>query len=215
MNGDGNERFRSMPRLAIPPMTSHGRTDRALPFTRTSPIGSYVATPAAMDRGHLAHDHASRRRCRLQARRRVHGVARQEAHAGGRVDVQADERVPGVDARPRHQPAVVLAVHVGQPLLQADRCTHGPLGIVLVCSGYAEHPDHGVAHELLHDAAVLLDYLTRQRVELPEQAIDVLRIGLLRERREAHEVAEESRDDAALGGVSTAGAGGPCRNVPQ
>ena len=74
----------------------------------------------------------------------------------------------------------------------------GSLGVVLVRARYAEHGDHGVADELLDEAAVDLDRVAGHVGVLPENAIDVLRVGALGHACEADEVAEQGRDDFAF-----------------
>ena len=98
-----------------------------------------------------------------------------------------------------------VAVGPGQRASLADelqRTSHSPLGVVLVRPGEAEHGEHGVADELLHGAAVLLDEPSRQGVVALQQPVDQLVVGGLRVRREGDEVAEQRGDDLALLGKS-------------
>ena len=72
----------------------------------------------------------------------------------------------------------------------------------------AEDGHDGVADELLHDAAELLDAVLRGRVVALERVADVLGIGAVGARREALEVDEEHRDELAL--LARAGVVEPC-----
>ena len=99
------------------------------------------------------------RRGALQAGGRVDGVAGEKALAGGGIDVQAHQGLPGVDADPDLNG---LAADAGQGVDLVDEAqagSHGAFGVVLVQGGYAENRHHGVADELLHRAAVGLDGL--------------------------------------------------------
>ena len=91
---------------------------------------------------------------------------------------------------------------------QAQGGVHGPFGVVFVGGGHAEDPDHGVADELLDDAAKDLDGVPGQGVEGAQQALDVLRVGLLAEAGEVNEVAEHRGHDLALDGVLRRGGQG-------
>src|SRR5262249_39035678 len=62
----------------------------------------------------------------------------------------------------------------------------------------AEHRHHRVANELLHDAAEGLELVAHRSVVRRENCAYVLRVELLRARREADEVDEDDADDAAL-----------------
>ena len=79
-----------------------------------------------------------------------------------------------------------------------ERRAHGPLGVVLVGGRRPEERHHGIADELLDRAAVALELGADARVVGTEDRLDVLRVERLRPRREAHEVAEDDRDDLAL-----------------
>ena len=75
---------------------------------------------------------------------------------------------------------------------------HGALGVVLVAGRRAPDRHHGVADELLDRAAVALDD-PAGKVEIARQQVaDLLRVPRLGDRREAHEVGEEDRDDPPL-----------------
>jgi hypothetical protein len=116
----------------------------------------------------------------------------------------ASPGLAGVDPDPDRQ---VQALGLLQPLerLQDPKAgAHSALGVVLVRDRGAEHGHDRVADELLNRAAVALDVGAQERVVRAHGREYVLRIGGLRARREPDEVAEQDRDDLALG----AGIGG-------
>ena len=72
--------------------------------------------------------------------------------------------------------------------------SNGTQRIVLVHDRYAEDRHHGVADELLHDAAVTLDHRAH-RVEIAAHETTVrLGVELLAQSRRVDEVGEENRD---------------------
>ena len=75
----------------------------------------------------------------------------------------------------------------------------GALGVVLVRDGRAPDGHHRVADELLDRAAVPRDDVPRQVEVAGEEFAHLLGVPLLGERREADEVGEQDRDEAALG----------------
>ena len=80
----------------------------------------------------------------------------------------------------------------------AERGAHRPLRVVLVRERDAERRHHGVAGELLDDAAVRRDAV-RDLVEEARQArADDLGVGARDELRRADEVDEEHRRELAL-----------------
>ena len=76
-------------------------------------------------------------------------------------------------------------------------------------TGRAPDGHHRVADELLDGAAVARDDLRREVEVARQQLPDVLRVAVLGERREAHEVREQDRHEASLGlrGLALAGTG--------
>ena len=72
------------------------------------------------------------------------------------------------------------------------------LGVVAVRDRRAEDGHDGVADELLEHAAVVLDALLRLAVVELQDVAHVLRIGLIRARRQADEVDEEDGDELPL-----------------
>ena len=64
--------------------------------------------------------------------------------------------------------------------------------------GRAEERHYGVADELFHCAAVVLELRADAGVVRPENRLHVLRVHRLRLRRKADEVAKDNSDDLAL-----------------
>ena len=153
----------------------------------------------------VADGHGHRWRRRLQTRRHVNGVSGEEALAAGWVDVEAHEHLAAVDPDADLDGSPADAGQCVDLVDQAQAGAHGALGVVLVEGGDAEDGDHGVADELLDGAAVGLDDAARDRVVAAQHGVDDLGVVALRERREAHEVAEEGRDDSALSGSPSRG----------
>ena len=118
------------------------------------------------------------------------------------IHIQAHESLAGVDSAADLERAAVRTRHAVERLDEAQAGAHGSLGVVFVHSRHAEHADHGVADELLDGAAVSLDHTARSSVVLPQDGVDVLRIGALAHRGEGDEIAEEGGDDLALLGGS-------------
>ena len=83
----------------------------------------------------------------------------------------------------------------------------GPLGVVLAGDGGAPDGHDGVADELLDGAAVAADHLAGELEVAVQELAGVLGVVALGEGREADEVGEEDRDEAALG---DGGVGGGC-----
>jgi hypothetical protein len=69
-----------------------------------------------------------------------------------------------------------VLTQVFQLLLDRDRCTDGPLGVVLVSDRRAEQGHHPVADELRDDAAKLLHLLGRDPVEGRQKRAHILDI---------------------------------------
>ena len=123
----------------------------------------------------LADGDGHRRRRRLQTGGHVDGVAGEEALAARGVDVEAHERLAGVDA---DADLDGLAADAGQGVDLVDQAqagAHRALGVVLVQRRDAEDGDHGVADELLHGAAVGLDGPAGDGVVAAQQGVDAAR----------------------------------------
>ena len=72
------------------------------------------------------------------------------------------------------------------------------LRIVAVSHGRAEHGHHGIADELLDDAAERLDLGANPGEVRRQDRPDVLRVEALCPRSETDEIGEENRDDLAF-----------------
>ena len=141
----------------------------------------------------------------LQPRRRVDGIAYDEALAGARQNVEAHERRSRVDADARLHVAVGRQTRERrQPVEQAQTRPHGAFGVVLVQLGHPEHAGHRVPDELLDAPAKGLDGAAGEPTVLLQEVVDVLRVELLGEAREADQVGEQHGDDAPLRGPRTA-----------
>ena len=94
----------------------------------------------------------------------------------------------------------------------AQGAAHRPFGVVLVGGGGAEHGHGAVADELVQGAAQAFDLGPQAGVVGAQQGADVLGVGLVGAGGEAHQVAEQHRDQAAFLGRGRAG---PVRDAPQ
>ena len=103
---------------------------------------------------------------------------------------------------------VGLASELGHRRHNLERGADRPLGVVLVRDRRSPHGHDGIPDELLYRPAVVADDgLGALEVDARE-ALDLLGIPFLRERREPDEVDEEHRAQAALAD----GARGECRS---
>jgi hypothetical protein len=133
--------------------------------------------------GGLADDDPVHLRPRLQPRGRVHHVAGGHSLTLGRSCSDHDERLAGVHGGPEVdvQP-FIRRVQVRDRPSHRKRGAHGALGVVLVRGRRAEQRDHGVADELLHRAAEVLQFRADAGVVRREPRPDVLGVHLLRAR---------------------------------
>src|SRR4051794_7788386 len=103
----------------------------------------------------VVYPDTTRRRERLHPRCRVDGVARDHSLAD-RTDVDGD--LAGHDADPHGQPrSADLLAHRSDSVDEVEAGPDRALRVVLVRDRYAPHRHHGVADELLDDAAITLD----------------------------------------------------------
>ena len=130
-------------------------------------------------------------RC-LHARRRVHEVTGHHALALGS---HGHRRLTGHDAH-AHGDAGLERCH---DLDELERCSDGPLGIVLAGDRRAPDGHYGVADELLDSAAVAFDHLPRRVEVAREEIAHLLGVAVLGERSEADQVAEEHGDQPPFG----------------
>ena len=135
----------------------------------------------------------------------VDRVAGEEALARARGHVEAHEGLAGVDADAHLDGAAGDRRQSLDGLDELEPRANRTLGIVLVRRRHAEDGDHGVADELLDRAPVVLDDIARHSVVTAQQGVDVLRVGVLAERRRSDQVAEQGGHDLALLGVGGGG----------
>ena len=142
--------------------------------------------------GRLAHEHGSRRRDALEARRRVHQVA---GHHPLSLRPERDRRLAGQHGRARLEPGLERrdACH------QLHRGADAELGIVLEGRRRAPDGHHGVADELLHRPAIAVDGLPGEVEVAGQEVARLLGVAVLREGRGADEVGEEDADESPLG----------------
>jgi hypothetical protein len=144
--------------------------------------------------GYVAHEHGSRFGYGLHARRGVDQVAGDHALA---LRSNRHRGLAGQYSRTRLQGGVQL----GNGGDEAEGCPHRPLGVVLLCHRSAPDRHDRVADELLDGSAVALDERPGL-LEVSRQKLScLLGIAILGRGREADEVGEEDRDEAALGGA--------------
>ena len=97
---------------------------------------------------------------RLQTSGSVHDVTGEHALTLGRRPVESDDRLARSDRDPSLQIKPRLpVVQVGDRVADGECGTHAALRVVAVRHWCAEHRHDGVADELLHDAAMRLNYL--------------------------------------------------------
>jgi hypothetical protein len=146
----------------------------------------------------LADDDAAGRRDALEARGRVRHVAGDVA-ADLRPLAERHDGLSGLDPDPRRECELgMLVVQRVDRLLDPQGRADRAFGVVLVRDRRPEDREHAVAEELGHPSAVALDLALDPRVERPERALHLLRIGAVRPRREADEVAEQHGDEPPL-----------------
>ena len=141
----------------------------------------------------FADEDAVRRRRALQARRGVHDIACDHPFSELWTRIDADERVPRV-----HRHAHLELAVLGDPVANCQRRANRALGVVFVRDRRAEHRHHGVADELLHRAAAVLELCAQPLVVRAQDRLDVLRVERFRARREADEIGEQHRHNLAL-----------------
>ena len=145
--------------------------------------------------GHLVDVAASGRGDRLDPGGGVHTVADHEALVWGlgRRDATGHHPDAGLEIGP------VLGAVGGDGRDELEAGPHGPLGVVLLRHGGAPDRHDGVADELLDDAPVAGDDGPGELEVAGKELPYLLGVTLLREGREADEVAEQHRDVAELG----------------
>ncbi len=148
--------------------------------------------------GRLPHQDRAGRRGRLEPGRGVDEVARDHALVGG---ADGHRRLAGQHPRAGGDAGAQRADRVDQVERRPDRA----LRVVLARHRRAPDRHDRVADELLDRAAVALDDVARQ-VEVAGQELPrLLRVAALGERREADQVGEQDRHEAALGDRGSGG----------
>ena len=142
----------------------------------------------------------SRRRGRLQSRRGVDRVAHDAVLRG--CAHRAGHDHPRVDADPKPQLDPELSLHarrmLGKDALHAEGAAKGALGIVLMGDRCTEDHEDRVADELLDRAIVTKGFLSKVLEDPRDQQLELLRVQIVRESREPHEVGEEDVDEPPL-----------------
>ena len=139
----------------------------------------------------LADEHAAGRSGALEAGCGVDDVTGDDAlarRAHGHSTLARRDPSPGGKAEPER----------ANPFDKLQRRSHRPFGVILLRNGRAPDRHHGVADELLNGPAMPADHGTRQVDVARERVADLLRVPVLGKRREADEVDEQDRDQAAL-----------------
>jgi len=111
------------------------------------------------------------------------------------------ERRYGGLARQDAGASLEVGVELGHARDEVERGADGALGVVLGRGWGSPDRHDGIADELFHGSAVALDHTACRLEVLREELPRVLRVALFRCCREADEVEEQKRDEAALGGV--------------
>ena len=127
--------------------------------------------------GRVAHDDPVQRCGRLEARRRVHHVACDHRLAERGPCSERDDRLAGVDGNPDLQ---IAARELTGAVTDDQRCAHRALCVVAVSQRSAEDTHHGIADELLDDAAERLDLAPNALVVRREHRTDLFGVELLR-----------------------------------
>jgi hypothetical protein len=133
----------------------------------------------------------------LQSGRRVHHVADDSFPVGGIRQLQ--DRLPRGDGGANRQgERWVCRIELRQGLLDAKRCPHCPLRVVLVDDRRPEHREHTVAHQLLDTSPEPLHVGSDRGVISREPFPYRLRVALLGVGCEPDQIAEQDRDALQL-----------------
>ncbi len=158
--------------------------------------------PRSRALGRLAHEDGPGDRDRLESARGVDEIAGDHPLIG-RAD--GDCGLPGHDAGPGRDPRAERLDGIDE----LETGPHCPLGIVLVCGGSAPDRHDGVADEFLDRPAVATHHVPGEIEVAAQQVSGVLRVVSLGDRREAHEIREQDRDQPEFGDGSRASRGKP------
>ena len=176
------------------------RGDRSGLALRCHRLGRLVLDRCARGQVRLRADDDFADRCvLLQPRRGVHDVACDHRLAVRRPRRERHDRVARVHrAADAELELRGVRVEGRDGVTNRKRRADSPFGIVPVRGRSAEDRHHGVADELLHDAAERLELVPHRGVVRSKDRAHVLRIELLGARREADEVDEDDADDPPL-----------------
>ena len=145
--------------------------------------------------GDVVDQHGARLRDRLKPRRRVHRVSLNHSLVDGGY---VHRGLAGQNADPEPEVETEPVPEAGYGGHQIERGPHRPLGIVLPRYRRAPGGHHAVALVLADRAAVRGGDPAGGGVVRAHELANILRIVALAEGREAGEIAEQNRDQAAL-----------------
>src|SRR5918994_801456 len=146
--------------------------------------------------GGLPHQHLARLGGGLQPLRRVHDIAHRRVVTAR--PQRAHEDLAGVHAHAQAHVGIELRLPGGERLVQLQRGTHRPLGVVLVGDRGAEQGQDGIAHDLVHPSAEG-DDVGDQPLEAPvDQGLHLLGVAVLRQPGEPDQVGEHHSDHTPL-----------------
>jgi hypothetical protein len=182
-----------------------GGSGASLSFEREIPALTVPNAMFGQPHGFGPNQDLSGIRSRLNAGGSVDGVAR---HG----DILPARGIPGAgyylscvdaDSNTRLDPPLHPgACHNGLDcFLHAQATEYSPLGIILMGDGSPEQREHRIARILLDRAPIPLDLTAHSLEVFRLDVAKLLGIESLRERSEAHQVAEQGRDQAALLGL--------------
>ena len=140
----------------------------------------------------LAHHESARPGCGLQPRGGVDDVAHGQRFSGRRTRGDRDHRLAAVHRGARFEFQSCNRVE------DREARAHGALCIVTMRHRSTEHRHHGVADELLHGPAKMVDPLLGGALIGAQRVPHILGIGAVRPAREVDQVDEEHGDELAF-----------------
>ena len=156
----------------------------------------------------LPHEHGPRLGDRLDARRRVHKIARDHPLSLG---PDRHRGLPRQHPGPGGERCPYVDTEVGDGFEQVERGSDRSFGIVLLGGRCTPYGHHRIADEFLQGPAVEGDQAPTG-VEVPgEELADLLRVPALRKRGEPDQIGEQHRDESPLGGRGRGRLGRPGR----
>ena len=160
-----------------------------MPFSSSGPASSTTRLPAASRYAVGPIEDLPRPSRLLQPRGEVHRLACRE----GRFGV-VDDDLARLDADPR------LELEIVNRCAHRERCARSAQGVVLVCLRDAERGHHGIARELLDDAAMLDDARRDHLEERIDTTANDLGVGPRHQTRGVDDVDEQNGCELALHG---------------